>query len=109
MKNLGPFVFKLKASGLVLHSADGSWARNSGHPCNRMPSGTIDQRCRSSRKLYRTLSKCRIDHIRVKIVGIETCNLTYQTDDQKELLGRIGLIMTHNSEVLHKARAVLNA
>jgi transposase len=63
----------------------------------------------SHEKLYRTLSKCQIDHIRVKNVGIETCNLTYQTDDQKELLGRIGLTMTHNSEVLHKARTALNA
>jgi transposase len=63
----------------------------------------------SHEKLYRTLSKCQIDRIRVKNVGIETCNLTYQTDDQKELLDRIGLTMTRNSEVLHKARASLNA
>jgi transposase len=63
----------------------------------------------SHEKLYQTLSKCRIDHIRVKNAGIETCNLTYQTDGQKELLGRVGLTMTRHSEVLHKARATLNA
>jgi len=63
----------------------------------------------SHEKLYRTLSKCQIDHIRVKNVGIETCNLTYQTDDQKELLGRVGLTMARNNEVLHKARTALNA
>lgn len=63
----------------------------------------------SHEKLYHILSKCQIDHIRVNNVGIETCNLTYQTDDQKELLGRVGLTMTRNSEVLHKARVALNA
>lgn len=63
----------------------------------------------SHEKLYRTLSKCQIDHIRMKNAGIETCNLTYQTDDQTELLDRVGLTMTRNSEVLHKARTTLNA
>jgi transposase len=60
-------------------------------------------------ELYQTLSKCQIDHIKVKNIGIETCNLTYQTEDQTELLGRVGLTMTRQNEVLHKARAVLNA
>lgn len=62
----------------------------------------------SHEKLYRTLSKCQIDHIRVKNVGIETYSVTYQTDDQKELLARLGLTMTRNGEVLNKARAALN-
>jgi hypothetical protein len=53
----------------------------------------------SHEKLYQTLSKCQIDHIRLKNVGIATCNLTYQTDDQKELLGRAGLTMTRNNGV----------
>jgi len=59
-------------------------------------------------KLYQTLSKCQIDHIKVKNIGIETCNLTYQTEDQTELMGRVGLTMTRQNEVLHKARAMLN-
>ena len=75
---------------------------------HRQP-GRLTKDVVSHEKLYQALSKCQIDHIRVKNVGIETCNLTYQTDDQKELLDRIGLTMTRNSEVLHKARAALNA
>ena len=63
----------------------------------------------SHEKVYQILSKCQIDHIKVKNIGIETCNLTYQTEDQTELMGRVGLTMTRQNEVLHKARAVLNA
>jgi len=44
----------------------------------------------------------------VKNIGIETCNLTYQTEDQTELMGRMGLTMTRQNEVLHKARTALN-
>ena len=75
---------------------------------HRQP-GRVTKDVVSHEKLYQTLSKLQIDHIRVKNVGIETRNLTYQTDDEKELLDRIGLTMAHNSEVLHKARAALNA
>ena len=52
---------------------------------------------------------CQIDHIKVKNIGIVTCNLTYQTEAQVELMGRVGLTMTRQNEVLHKARTVLNA
>ncbi|PIP08289.1 MAG: hypothetical protein COX52_00630, partial [Syntrophobacterales bacterium CG23_combo_of_CG06-09_8_20_14_all_48_27] len=62
----------------------------------------------SHEKLYQALSKCQIDHIKVKNIGIETCNLTYQTEDQTELMGRMGLTMTRQNEVLHKARTALN-
>ena len=60
-------------------------------------------------KLYQALSNCQIDHIKVKNIGIETCNLTYQTEDQTELLGRVGLTMPHQNEVLYKANTVLKA
>jgi hypothetical protein len=55
------------------------------------------------------LSKRQIGQIKVNNVGIETYNLTYQTDDQTEILGRVGLTMTCNNEVLHKAITELNA
>jgi len=71
--------------------------------------GRLTEDVVSHEKLYQTLSKCQIDHIKVKNIGIETCNLTYQTEDQTELMGRMGLTMTRQNEVLHKARAVLNA
>ena len=71
--------------------------------------GKITRDVIAHEKLYQALSKCQIDQIKVKNIGIETCNLTYQTEDQAELLGRVGLTMTRQNEVLHKARTVLNA
>jgi len=59
-------------------------------------------------KLYAKLSECQIDHIIVKNVGLSTCSMTVPTEDHKELLDRVGLIKTLQTQVVEKARAALN-
>lgn len=63
----------------------------------------------SHEKLYRKLSGCQIDRIAVKNVGLSTYNMTLPTEEQKELLDRVGLTMTLNAKVVEKARASLNS
>jgi transposase len=70
--------------------------------------GRITKDVVSHEMLYQKLSRCQIDQIIVKNIGISTCNMTAPTEEQKELLERIGLTMTLNTEVVCKARATLN-
>ncbi|MCP4754068.1 MAG: hypothetical protein GY866_24550, partial [Proteobacteria bacterium] len=45
----------------------------------------------SHERLYKKLSDCMIDHIKVENVGLSTYNLSQINAKQKELLNRVGL------------------
>jgi transposase len=52
--------------------------------------GDITQNIVSHEKLYKQLSDCKIDRIKVKNVGLSTYKITEPTIEQKELVTRIG-------------------
>lgn len=55
--------------------------------------------------LYKTLSGCMLDRIEVANIPLSTINSTKVTDEQKELLQRVGLERLLSCEIVKKARS----
>lgn len=69
--------------------------------------GTKTKEVVSHEKLFKTLSRCMIDHIEVDNVGLSTYNLSHTTTEQKELLTRIGLKRLISRSVIKKIKAAV--
>lgn len=59
----------------------------------------------SHEKLYKKLSECQIDYIEVKNISQKRYSMTKYTDEQKELLERVGLIKLIDRDIVEKANA----
>ncbi|MFQ5821981.1 MAG: IS1634 family transposase [Candidatus Heimdallarchaeota archaeon] len=59
-------------------------------------------------RLFKELSKCKLDYIEVKNIQQRKFNLTKSTAKQKELLQRVSLSNLMNREILDKANKNLN-
>lgn len=59
----------------------------------------------SHEKLYKKLSPCQIDRIEIDNVGLSTYNMTRPTEEQKELLERVGFQSLLSNDVLNTARS----
>jgi transposase len=60
-------------------------------------------------KLYKKLSGCQIDRIEVNNVGLSTHSITQPTNEQKELMERLGLTRLLSPKVPNNARVCTNS
>lgn len=66
--------------------------------------GNVTPEIVSHERFYRKLSDCKIDRIEVKNTSLSTYNMTIPTEEQKELLERVGLTKLLSSKVVNKVR-----
>jgi len=62
----------------------------------------------SHERLFKNLSSCMIDHIEVQNIGLSTHNLSRATEEQMELLGRIGLTNLPSCDIVKNIKSALN-
>jgi transposase len=61
----------------------------------------------SHEKLYEALCDCKIDIMRIKNTGMTTCNMTWVSAEQEELLDRVGIKDPLRRDIVERARAAL--
>jgi transposase len=71
--------------------------------------GNKTQEIVSHEKFYKILSGCQIDYIKVKNVNMSSYNMTEPVNEQKELLGRVGIMNLLDNKAVEKARVALNS